>query len=86
MVEIAGGINGISSSGSPSTRISIDEIVQFRPDKIIIMPCGFDLNRAVVDSEILMDNSEWRNLEAVKENEVYAVNALNILANQVREQ
>lgn len=75
MVEIAGGINGISSHGSPSQRISMDEIARFRPDKIILMPCGFELDRALLESKILENNNEWRDLQAVCENEVYAVNA-----------
>jgi iron complex transport system substrate-binding protein len=75
MVEIAGGVNGISSRGSPSRRISMDEIARFRPDKIILMPCGFDLNRALLESKILKNNNEWTDLQAVSENEVYAVNA-----------
>ncbi|HYT03032.1 MAG TPA: ABC transporter substrate-binding protein, partial [Candidatus Acidoferrum sp.] len=46
MVEIAGGINGVSSRAQPSRRMpDIDEIVTFNPDKVILMPCGFDIHR-----------------------------------------
>ncbi|MGH9985297.1 MAG: ABC transporter substrate-binding protein [Nitrososphaeraceae archaeon] len=75
MVEIAGGVNGISSRGSPSRRISMEEITQFQPDKIILMPCGFDLNRTIQESKMLKNNVKWINLQAMQENEVYAVNA-----------
>ena len=75
MVEIAGGVNGISSRGSPSRRMSIDEIIQFQPDKIILMPCGFDLNRTLQEFKILKNNAKWINLHAIQKNEVYAVNA-----------
>lgn len=75
MVEIAGGINGISSRGNPSRRISMQEIIEFQPEKIILMPCGFDLDRTIRQSEILCSNDEWNSLQAVKENEVYVVNA-----------
>jgi iron complex transport system substrate-binding protein len=77
MVEIAGGINGLSLRGSPSKRISMDEIVQFQPDKIILMPCGFDLSRTLQDSEMLKKNAEWSNLQAIQASEVYAVNAVD---------
>ena len=73
MVEIAGGVNGISSRGSPSRRISLDEILRLQPDKIILMPCGFDLDRTLQESRILKKNAKWANMKAVKENEVYAV-------------
>jgi iron complex transport system substrate-binding protein len=75
MVEIAGGINGISSRGSPSRRISMEEIIQFQPDKIVLMPCGFDLSRTLQESKVLKNNAEWANLQAIQENEVYAVNS-----------
>jgi iron complex transport system substrate-binding protein len=75
MVDIAGGINGISSRGNPSRCISMQEIMQFQPDKIVLMPCGFDLDRTLRESKILWDDEEWNSLLAVRENEVYAVNA-----------
>lgn len=75
MVEIAGGINGISSRRSPSRRISMEEIIQFQPDKIVLMPCGFDLSRTLQESKVLKNNAEWTNLQAIQENEVYAVNS-----------
>jgi iron complex transport system substrate-binding protein len=76
MVEIAGAVNGISSRGSPSRRISMDEVMQFQPDKIILMPCGFGLGRTLLECKVLKKNNDkWTNLQAIQENEVYAVNA-----------
>jgi iron complex transport system substrate-binding protein len=76
MVEIAGGINGLSSRGEPSRRIhDIDEIIQFNPDKIILMPCGFDTHRTLKEAKTLETNDKWKSLHSVKNNEVYAVNA-----------
>jgi iron complex transport system substrate-binding protein len=76
MVEIAGGVNGLSSRGQPSRRIDdIDEIIKFDPDKIILMPCGFDIHRTLREAKILETNDEWKTLLAVQNNEVYVVNA-----------
>jgi iron complex transport system substrate-binding protein len=75
MVEIAGGLNGISSRGEPSRRIGMDEISQYRPDKIVVMPCGFDVERTATEMEVLRDNHKWKALDAVKADEVYAVNS-----------
>jgi iron complex transport system substrate-binding protein len=76
MVEIAGGINGLSSRGEPSRRIhDIDEIIKFNPDKIILMPCGFDTHRTLKEAKTLETNEKWKSLHSVKNNEVYAVNA-----------
>ena len=75
MVDIAGGSNGLGGMGQPSRRISLDEIIEFNPDKIILMPCGFDINRTLKEAKILGNNEKWKSLQAVRRNEVYAVNA-----------
>ncbi|MDE1727741.1 MAG: cobalamin-binding protein [Thaumarchaeota archaeon] len=75
MVEIAGGINGISSTGDRSRKIQIDEMISFDPDIVILMPCGFDVNRTLVEYEKLLENSKWKKIKAVSRGEVYAVNA-----------
>lgn len=75
MVDIAGGSNGLGGMGQPSRRISIDEIIEFNPDKIILMPCGFDINRTLKEAKTLGNNEKWKSLQAVRRNEVYAVNA-----------
>ena len=76
MVEIAGGINGLSSRGQPSRRVhDINEIIQFNPDKIILMPCGFDIHRTLNEAKTLETNRDWKSLQAVQNDEVYAVNA-----------
>jgi iron complex transport system substrate-binding protein len=75
MVEIAGGLNGISSRGEFSNRISIDEVSKYRPDKIIFMPCGFDVERTIKEIEVLRKNHRWNSLDAVQNKEIYAVDA-----------
>ena len=75
MIELAGGINGISKVGEQSRRMEINEAIKFNPDIIVLMPCGFDVNRTVLEYEKLLENKNWRLLEAVKQGEVYAVNA-----------
>ena len=42
MVEMAGGANGISSTGDKSRKMEIGEIVKFDPDILVLMPCGFE--------------------------------------------
>ncbi|HZA07798.1 MAG TPA: cobalamin-binding protein [Nitrososphaeraceae archaeon] len=76
MVEIAGGINGLSSRAQPSRRMyDISEIIKFNPDKIILLPCGFDIDRTIREAKRLETNYKWRSLQCVQKNEVYAVNA-----------
>ena len=75
MIDIAGGSNGLGTIGQPSRRVSIDEIIEFNPDKIILMPCGFDIDRISKEAKSLDKNDKWKSLQAVQRNEVYAVDA-----------
>jgi iron complex transport system substrate-binding protein len=75
MVEIAGGINGLGSYGEPSYRIDMDEIIKFDPDKIILMPCGFDIDRTLIEFKQAKISNEWKSLSAVQNNEIFAVDA-----------
>ena len=76
MIEFAGGINLISKSGEHSRRMDMDEVVNSEPDIIILMPCGFDTDRTVQEYEsILHNNPVWNSLQAIKNNQIYAVDA-----------
>ena len=75
MVDIAGGVNGLNTPRQRSRRISIEEVKEFNPDKIVLMPCGFDIDRTLREMKVLQNNDKWKSLAAVKSNEVYAVNA-----------
>jgi len=75
MVDIAGGINGISITGEQSRRMEIDEALYFDPDFIILMPCGFDVKRTILEYKKLAKSSKWKMLKAVQNKAVYAVNA-----------
>ena len=76
MIEIAGGINMISKAGERSRRLDMDEIIRANPDIIVLMPCGFDTQRTIKEHEtILRDSKKWKNLKAVKNNQIFAVDA-----------
>ena len=75
IVEYAGGINGLSTVGEPSRRMDIEEALQLDPDIIVVMPCGFDIERTLQELPGLRDNEKWKSLQAVKKGNVYAVNA-----------
>jgi iron complex transport system substrate-binding protein len=78
MVEIAGGINCLSKSKEQSRRTSLEEIKKFDPDKIILMPCGFNIDRTFKEyknSLTLNKKQEWDSLNAIKNNELYVVDA-----------
>ena len=73
MVEIAGGINIIGKKGQHSKKLELKEILKQQPDKIVISPCGFKVYQTINDIEFLTKKPEWKELKAVKNNEVYIV-------------
>jgi len=76
MIEFAGGINLISKTGEHSRRMDMNEIMNSDPDIIILMPCGFDTKRTISEyNSILKENSAWNSLNAVKNNQIFAVDA-----------
>jgi len=76
MIQIAGGSNEISKSGEHSRRLDIQEIIESEPDIIIMMPCGFDTKRTISEyNKTLKENKKWNSLKAVKNNQVFAVDA-----------
>ena len=76
IISLAGGDNQISKIGEHSRRMKFEEIKKANPDMIILMPCGFDTKRTVLEYEnTLKNNSEWNQLSCVKDGNVFAVDA-----------
>ena len=60
LVELAGGHSGLALAGSHSTlRRRGEQIVDYDPQVIVIMPCGFDLRRAIVEAQVLAGVDGW---------------------------
>ncbi|MBI4474396.1 MAG: cobalamin-binding protein [Acidobacteria bacterium] len=47
MVEIAGGFEVLGKAGQKSERITPEQVLEARPEIIVLMPCGFSLKRTV---------------------------------------
>ncbi len=77
MVEIAGGINGISKTGNRSRKIEFSQISQLDPDILILLPCGFTLDRVLSEYVSLKRNEDWNSLRAVQNDMVFAVDAMS---------
>ena len=73
MVEIAGGTNIIGRNGKHSAKAELKEVLRCNPDKIVVSPCGFKVQQTLNDIGLLTENPEWKQLKAVKNNEVYVV-------------
>ncbi len=76
MVQIAGGTNMSSNAGERSRRLGISDVASSDPDIIILMPCGFDIQRTVSEYDLILKaDKRWNSLRAVRDNMVFAVDA-----------
>lgn len=73
MVAIAGGQEGLAIKGQPSVQINWQDVVDYAPEILVFMPCGFGLDRAVAEAKQVQGWPGWPDLPAVKKNQVYAV-------------
>ena len=74
MIELAGGHDVLGRKGEPSAKIAWAKVVEHAPDVIVLMPCGYDVQRTLNEAGVLQGLEGWRELPAVKAGKVYAVN------------
>ena len=75
MTELAGGVNSFGDKDTGTLKLDWDEVVASQPEIIIMMPCGFDVKRALEDMPIMAAKEGWASLPAVQNNRVYVVDA-----------
>jgi iron complex transport system substrate-binding protein len=73
MVEIAGGVDGLGEKGEPARATSWDNVRSYAPEVVVLMPCGFGVERASAEASLLYGLGGWSELPAVKSASVYAV-------------
>jgi len=80
MVRIAGGRDGLGREGTDSVRIRWDDVLDWAPEVLVVMPCGFNLDKTVDQARCLSAYPRWSDLPAVRKGRVYAVNANSYFA------
>lgn len=74
MVEIAGGRDTLSTKGVDSVRVLWQRIVDHDPEVLVLMPCGFSIERTLKELPEVTGRPEWKQLTAVRNDQVYLVN------------
>jgi len=77
IVEIAGGGDGLAVSGQPSTRLEWLQVVNYDPEVLVLMPCGFTTPRTVQEAKAFLVLPHVKELTAVRESRVYATDGHN---------
>ncbi len=80
MVQIAGGEDALGRKGTDSVRIVWSDIAAWSPEILIVMPCGFGIEKAVEQATTLLQQPGWSDLSAVRQGRVFAVEANSYFA------
>lgn len=75
MVDIAGGINGLSNKGDVSKRVSWEEVLEFAPNYTLVMPCGFTIDRTLNEIDKAVSAEQWHQLPSSRNGHTYIVDA-----------
>ena len=74
MIDLAGGEDGLAHTGEPSAEITWNRVVDFAPEIVVLMPCGFDMERTLKEIHRVRGLPGWQEIPAVREGKVFAVN------------
>ncbi len=75
MVEIAGGENGLRNKGEQSVKVEWQDVLDFAPHYIFVIPCGFDIDKTLNEIDTVISNSEWHQTPASQKGNIYLVDA-----------
>ena len=71
LIELAGGRNLFGEAGAHSPWLDWGALREADPEVILIMPCGFDLERTRREAGTLAQHVGWESLSAVQAGRVY---------------
>jgi iron complex transport system substrate-binding protein len=71
IIEIGGGLPILTEAGKHSSYIDFQDIITADPDIILIMPCGFSIQRTLQEIGLLLDTPGWADLKAIRTQRVY---------------
>lgn len=76
MVEAAGGVDALATAGSVSRKVDWNTLCAATPDVIVLMPCGFTIERTKTELATVMEHPQWKSLPPVRNGAVFLVDAL----------
>ncbi len=71
LVQLAGGNDILGKAGKHSTVISWQELVDQKPDILVIAPCGFNMEKTAEDMPLLIEKKDWAKCDFVVNKKVY---------------
>ncbi len=72
LIELAGGVEGLAEKWGLSREVGWDEVLEYQPDYIMVMPCAFNMERTIQEArDHLTRQPVWSRLSGVKQGQVY---------------
>ena len=71
LVGIAGGVSVLAEAGKHSPFVKWEDIQLADPDIMLVMPCGFPIERTMKEIDLLLQQPGFSELKAVKNNRLY---------------
>jgi iron complex transport system substrate-binding protein len=75
LVEIAGGLDSLGRRHEPSAQVNWQEVIDSRPEIIVLALCGYDIDHARRDYKLLRSFPGFGSLPAAHRDEIYLVDA-----------
>jgi iron complex transport system substrate-binding protein len=75
LVETAGGLDSLGRKHQPSAQIEWEEVLDARPEIIVLALCGYDIGRARRDYELLRRFPGFGSIPAARSGQLYSVDA-----------
>jgi iron complex transport system substrate-binding protein len=75
LMEIAGGRDSLGRKHRPSAQVEWHEVVETRPEIMVLVLCGYDIDRARHDYKVLRSFAGFDSLPAAHRGEIYLVDA-----------
>ncbi|MCE9619557.1 MAG: cobalamin-binding protein [Planctomycetes bacterium] len=73
LIQAAGGRHSLQSAGKKSRVVSAEEIIAAAPERVVVCPCGFPLERAWQELDVLRKTRWWPMLPAVMDRKPGAI-------------
>ena len=71
LIEMAGGINLFGEAGKHSPWMQYKDLIEKDPHTIIIMPCGYNIQKSITEIDSLIKQKGWKEINAVQNDKVY---------------
>ena len=70
-VEYAGGIDKLAANGGPSTKVGWEDVLDYDPEVVVLMPCGFSTERTIREAQHFLNLPNAKELTATRQDRIY---------------